>query len=609
MRISRRGRRSMIIETDGRRYDEYHRLFKSIFRMPESVPMHFVPGNHDLPLGPNRLFSPYARERYAKHFSPPNSVLPVANHSLILLDAVGLVEEDYRRYAAETQFGEWDGVAGGVIEFVKGLGDDPPPGPKILISHIPLARPEKSTCGPLREGGRILKGAGPGYQNLLGSETSRFLLDVIRPSVVFSGDDHDYCEHRHPQQGGVREITLKSFSSSAGIRRPGLQLLSLVSPDQAPTPLTHADQPCFLPDQLGVYTRVYLPVAILTFLFLFGTNIRAAWRRWNAAGHSIYGDLKARMSPHIASSETMPNAPLISRRVSERPTPLSIPSRKSSQHLNGGGITTPRSARTGMFPGRQPSSDHLGTSYWGASNSSIRSAPVSPTGSPRPSWSDYHHHHNPPPAYRSKDDDPEADSYSVQDTASPSISRRSSYIYMNGAGDKESTPTQRSVTAPVHSEPTSYFLPIPGSGQGHGLGLSTPYTQSPVSCTGTSHPVVRRSSSNISMINSYNASPSAYQQPRRVTAPRLSDWSSAAKAKDKSVFGLLTDSLPLGVGGGKRRGSSGGAANAFGLIRGFLAWLWRSRNGVVGKSWRECLAVAWPAAVTWVLVNALFFWS
>jgi hypothetical protein len=88
--------------------------------------MHFVPGNHDLPLGPrgpNRLFSPHARDRYAKYFSPPNSVLPIANHSLILLDAVGLVEEDYRRYAAETQFGEWDGVAGGVIEFVKGLGD------------------------------------------------------------------------------------------------------------------------------------------------------------------------------------------------------------------------------------------------------------------------------------------------------------------------------------------------------------------------------------------------------------------------------------------------------------------------------------------------------
>lgn len=109
------------------RYDEYHKLFKSIFRLPPSVPMHFVPGNHDLPLVPNKSFSPYARERYAKYFSPPNSVLPIANHSLILLDAVGLVEEDYRRYAAETQFGEWDGVPGGVIEFVKGLGDGESP--------------------------------------------------------------------------------------------------------------------------------------------------------------------------------------------------------------------------------------------------------------------------------------------------------------------------------------------------------------------------------------------------------------------------------------------------------------------------------------------------
>ena len=155
------------------------------------------------------------------------------------------------------------------------LTTDPPPGPKILLSHIPLARPEAASCGPRREHGRISKGAGPGYQNLLGSETSRFLLDVIRPSVVFSGDDHDYCDLTH--RGGVREVTLKSFSSDAGIRRPGFQLLSLIPPDaSAPytSQKTHADRPCFLPDQAGVYYRVYLPLAILTFLFLFVTNVR-----------------------------------------------------------------------------------------------------------------------------------------------------------------------------------------------------------------------------------------------------------------------------------------------------------------------------------------------
>ena len=105
------------------RYKDYVQLYNSIFKRPPSVPMYYIPGNHDVPLGPNRMFSTLARERYANHFSPPNIILEVANHTLILLDAVGLVEEDYRRYAAEMQFGEWDGVAGGVIEFIKTLGD------------------------------------------------------------------------------------------------------------------------------------------------------------------------------------------------------------------------------------------------------------------------------------------------------------------------------------------------------------------------------------------------------------------------------------------------------------------------------------------------------
>lgn len=40
-----------------------------------------------------------------------------------MLDAVSLIEEDYRRYAAEVQLGEWEGVPGGVIEFIKNLSD------------------------------------------------------------------------------------------------------------------------------------------------------------------------------------------------------------------------------------------------------------------------------------------------------------------------------------------------------------------------------------------------------------------------------------------------------------------------------------------------------
>jgi hypothetical protein len=82
-----------------------------------------VPGNHDIPLGrTGRQFAPQARQRFVEKFSKPNAIMSVANHSIILLDSIGLVEEDYRRYYAEMQFGEWEGIETGVIEFVQALG-------------------------------------------------------------------------------------------------------------------------------------------------------------------------------------------------------------------------------------------------------------------------------------------------------------------------------------------------------------------------------------------------------------------------------------------------------------------------------------------------------
>lgn len=78
----------------------------------------------------------------------------------------------------------------------------------------------------------------------------------------------------------VPEITVKSFSMAMGIRRPGYQLLSLIPPvgsqfDQ------HQDQDryvahrqCLLPDQLGIYLSIYIPLSVLTLIALFASNIR-----------------------------------------------------------------------------------------------------------------------------------------------------------------------------------------------------------------------------------------------------------------------------------------------------------------------------------------------
>ncbi len=57
--------------------------------------------------------------------------------------------------------------------------------PVILFSHIPMSRPDGSSCGPLRERGTIRRGVGIGYQNTLGKQTSTFLLDSFRPTLIF----------------------------------------------------------------------------------------------------------------------------------------------------------------------------------------------------------------------------------------------------------------------------------------------------------------------------------------------------------------------------------------------------------------------------------------
>lgn len=108
--------------------------------------------------------------------------------------------------------------------------------------------------------------------------------------MAFSGDDHDYCEYVHelpPSHGDpwaghqtVKEVTVKAFSMAMGVRRPGVQLLSLLPPsymeEHHSTSIsvrTIQDSPCFLPDQLGIYLSVYFPFTLFSLLTLFISNV------------------------------------------------------------------------------------------------------------------------------------------------------------------------------------------------------------------------------------------------------------------------------------------------------------------------------------------------
>lgn len=104
--------------------------------------MDYVVGNHDVGLGHSASFSRRARSRFNFSFGlgnkGTNQVVKFGNHSLVLLDAPWLVEEDYRRVAESKTFptgedveeysggqrkkgGVWTPVPGGTVDFISRL--------------------------------------------------------------------------------------------------------------------------------------------------------------------------------------------------------------------------------------------------------------------------------------------------------------------------------------------------------------------------------------------------------------------------------------------------------------------------------------------------------
>jgi len=210
-------------------------------------------------LGKALVVSDHARDRFRTHFGPLNQVVKVgSNYSLVIVDAPGLSDEDDARAGPL----ELSSSRGEATQFIQKVTSSSSSQSVILFTHIPLHRPEGSGCGPFRERGTIRAGTGRGYQNMLSPALSRLILDKIRPVLVLSGDDHDYCEYTH--DGQVREITVKSFSMAMGIRKPGFQLLSIPK-DGAKG--SH-DRLCLLPDQLRIYLTVYLSCVVVTILML-----------------------------------------------------------------------------------------------------------------------------------------------------------------------------------------------------------------------------------------------------------------------------------------------------------------------------------------------------
>ncbi|KAJ2158012.1 hypothetical protein GGF46_004091 [Coemansia sp. RSA 552] len=222
--------------------DEYAR-YKALFtnRNPGTLRVYDMAGNHDIGIG-NAVVDK-ALERFHKYVGPTNQVLHIGGHTVVLLDTLTLESDDPRVSNSSRQ----------LVESLRGNNTTS----RLLFTHVPLARPDGTNCGPLRQSRShaLLNRRGYQFRDQLFRNTTSYILDAIQPAAVFSGDDHDTCtiQHQIPSSGKpTTEYTIGAFGWASGVPIASYGLLSLYTDNKGKDPSFELRN-CFLPYQLGIY--------------------------------------------------------------------------------------------------------------------------------------------------------------------------------------------------------------------------------------------------------------------------------------------------------------------------------------------------------------------
>ncbi|XP_071724202.1 cell division control protein 1-like, partial [Rutidosis leptorrhynchoides] len=204
-------------------WQESYSRFKHIFGLNSEerfsdIQVYYLSGNHDIGYANMVSHYPQLVERYEKGFGIRNFRFKVGRVEFVAIDA----------QTVDGKLGKstWD--------FIKNMSSDVQLSSRVLLTHIPLYRPDSTPCGPHRSSpiinqriSREAKNQEIRYQNYITEESSKRILDLIKPTLVLSGHDHDQCTITHESKfGSVVEHTVGTVSWQQGNLYPSFMLLS-----------------------------------------------------------------------------------------------------------------------------------------------------------------------------------------------------------------------------------------------------------------------------------------------------------------------------------------------------------------------------------------------
>ncbi|VFQ68971.1 unnamed protein product [Cuscuta campestris] len=246
--------------------------FKHIFNLDmlqqtTNIKLFYLAGNHDVGYAAFHSRMPQVIRRYEKVFGVRNYHFTIGAVNFIAVDAQTL---DGKPQGIETAT-TWN--------FVKEVSKNITSRPSVLLTHIPLYRPDWTSCGPYRASPFINQRINRDdhdkeilYQNYVTEEHTNHLLELIKPVLILSGHDHDQCTIVHTtKHGAVKEHSLGTISWQQGNLFPSFMLLSasnLTLSDGSQPADAVSTRVCFLPAQTHIYIW-YLLMLILTVLVLF----------------------------------------------------------------------------------------------------------------------------------------------------------------------------------------------------------------------------------------------------------------------------------------------------------------------------------------------------
>ncbi|ETW09370.1 hypothetical protein, variant, partial [Aphanomyces invadans] len=194
--------------------DDVHETYTTRFRQvfdPNVAQSLYLLGNHDASFG-NGLTKQLIG-RHEEAFGPSNRIVNVNNVLFLQLNTMAMESDviDHKVYHDAMAF----------LDSVEAKRRSTGYPPLVLLTHLPLYRPDDLECGAERaaEAGHITYEA-PDFKyterhHVLSKALSQRLLESIRPRLVLSGHSHAGCAYQHRVQYQpqlVDEVTVPTFS-------------------------------------------------------------------------------------------------------------------------------------------------------------------------------------------------------------------------------------------------------------------------------------------------------------------------------------------------------------------------------------------------------------